>query len=73
MKKAKPKKKPRRVVLGIGHPWFTAIDDGMYARVALTRVPVSNSILLREFQWVPIKFREVGNWNKVRLVLEVLK
>ena len=71
-KKAKPKK-PRRVVLGVGHPWFTAIDDSLYARVALTRTPVAQSILLRQFDWLPLKFRNLGNWNRIRLVAEVLK
>lgn len=64
MKRTKPKpkaKKPRRVVLGVGHPWFSLTT------VALTKAPVHESILLR------LSWKNLGNWNKIRLVAEVLK
>ena len=69
MKKAKPKKKPRRVVLGVGHPWFY-FSPG---RIGLTESRVDDSILLRSFDWKEIDTHGLGNWNKIRLVAEVLK
>jgi hypothetical protein len=72
----KPKKKPRRVVLGVGYPWFSVDRAGRiaYDSVKLTTKPVCNSILFRgKVETVGFKFRDVGNWNKVRLVLEILK
>jgi len=75
-KRKSPRRKSRlalrRVVLGTGHPWFSTRDGGEYTTVTLTRHPVAQSILLREFDWVPIKFSDIGNWNRVRLVIEVL-
>lgn len=73
MKKAK---KVRRVVLGVGHPWFFVSQRGNvgYDTIYLTTAPVAQNILARGGEkLVPFKFSDVGNWNKVRLVLEVLK
>ena len=70
------KKKPKRVVLGMGHPWFIATDGGrvVYDGVYLTTKPVHPSILLRTpVPHVDLKIGRVGNWNKCRLVLEVLR
>jgi hypothetical protein len=67
--KAKPKKKPRRVVLGVGHPWFYFDPD----YIGLTKIPVAPSILLRRFDWADLHTARLGNWNKIRLVAEVLK
>lgn len=70
--KAKPKKKPRRVVLGVGHPWF-------YVKVASSGVEPQNCAMLltkahQVFQdCVIINSNTLGNWNKIRLVAEVLK
>ena len=72
----KKPKKIRRVVLGVGHPWFYVSQKGRasYDTMNLTTAPVAQSILLRGYEeTVPFKFSDVGNWNKVRLVLEVLK
>ena len=69
-KKPKPKKKPRRVVLGVGHPWFYIGKEGA---MGLTVGPVNPSILLRVFSWRQIEPSGLGNWNKIRLVAEVLK
>ena len=70
-------KKVRRVVLGVGHPWFSAEKCGggySYNGVRLTEKPVAASILMRGGEkLVDFKFSDVGNWNKVRLVLEVIK
>lgn len=69
-KRAKPKaKKPRRVVLGVGHPWFFAkLASGVDARAMF---------LTREHQVFTdcpmIDPKGLGNWNKIRLVAEVLK
>lgn len=65
--RTKKKRKPRRVVLGVGHPWFFARQGASYDAVMLfTGHNEAGST-------VPFKFRGVGNWNKVRLVLEILK
>jgi hypothetical protein len=67
MKKVKPKAKPRRVVLGVGHPWFSGSENVQYAKVGLT---VGAQAVWR---WIPLRFKNLGNWNKIRLVAEVLK
>ena len=62
MKKAKAKsRKVRRVVLGVGNPWL-----GGGGWICLTP---------GHQKWPPIAidFKDLGNWNKVRLVAEVLK
>lgn len=72
----KKPKKIRRVVLGVGHPWFLVGQKGQaaYDTVRLTTTAVAQSVLMRGGEeFVPFKFSDVGNWNKVRLVLEVLK
>ena len=69
-------KKPKRVVLGTGHPWFFNRHKGglMYTAVELTTKPVQESILLRGGEeHVDLAIHDVGNWNKCRLVLEILK
>lgn len=71
--KAKPKK-VRRVVLGVGHPWFSEVSAaGSWQSVRLTKTAVHPSILLRSFDWQNIKAGGLGNWNKIRLVAEVLE
>lgn len=45
-----------------------------YDAIQLTETPVAGSILLRGGETtVPFKFDDVGNWNRARLVLEILK
>ena len=68
-------KKPKRIVLGEGHPWyFSTVKGGSYDAVQLTGEPVAASILLRGGEkTVPLKYSGTGNWNRVRLVLEVLE
>jgi len=69
MKKRAPKrkpKKPRRVVLGVGYPWFGSELGERYCNVSL----------LQGDQWTPaktLKIADLGNYNKIRLVAEVLK
>ena len=68
---AKRAAKPKRVVLGEGHPWFSGKSG--YTNVQLTKEPVASSILMRGGeQLVELRFKNIGNWNRVRLVLEVL-
>lgn len=70
------RKKVKRVVLGVGHPWFAyhARGEGGYDTVYLTAQPIATSILCRGGEKiVGLDIKDVGNWNKVRLVLEVLK
>jgi hypothetical protein len=67
------KRKPRRVVLGEGYPWFTFGNGNTPTSVALTMSAVHSSILLRKFDWVEsLNLDDLGNWNRVRLVIEVL-
>lgn len=61
-------KKVRRIVLGVGHPWFSV---GMKRRIAYDTVRLFTAHGSAET--VPFKFTDVGNWNKCRLVLEVIK
>ena len=71
-KRTGPKKKPRRVVLGVGHPWFYAklASEGVEPRACAM-------FLTREHQVFTdcpvIDSKGLGNWNKIRLVAEVLK
>jgi len=67
-------KKPRRVVLGIGYPWYSKRSNhGDYTHVELTQTPVNPNILLRGREKnVELNYGNTGNWNKVRLVLEIL-
>lgn len=62
----KKPKKVRRIVLGMGHPWFYTLSAGQIDKIALTDHRNGAAKRLR----VPAN---IGNWNKVRLVLEVLK
>lgn len=72
---ATKKRKVKRVVLGEGHPWyFTSTPrSGFYDSVQLTQKPVASSILFRGGETlVPLDWGGTGNWNRVRLVLEIL-
>lgn len=72
MKAKKPKKEPRRVVLGVGHPWFYVEPSGEGMKGQRCAM-----FLTREhhvFTDCPvIDSKDLGNWNKIRLVAEVLK
>ena len=63
MTKAKPKKKPRRVVLGVGHPWFSG------------RLTIIQLLEGDRFYCSPLELSisDLGAYNKIRLVAEVLK
>lgn len=61
--------KIRRIVLGVGHPWFNVGYKGRVAYDTVTLTRERNGM----GETVPFKFSDVGGWNKVRLVLEVLK
>ena len=58
-------KKVKRVVMGVGHPWFLTTYGPTCKAVGLTAVRNGVSKNLR--------FGKHGNWNKVRLVMEILK
>jgi len=65
-KRAKPKKqakKPRRVVLGVGHPWFSCVGTAIQLMTADTF----------EAQTLALNYRDLGRYNRIRLVAEVLK
>jgi hypothetical protein len=70
-KASKPKRKLRRVVFGVGHPWFYAKVKigGDYETVGMFLTPAHNVFTDLE----AIDSRGLGNWNKIRLVAEVLK
>lgn len=71
------KKKVKRIVLGTGHPWYsrTETKGPGFTILQLTQTPVPHSILLRQGKEELVNFdiQETGNWNKVRLVMEVLE
>lgn len=68
--KKKPKK-VRRVVLGVGHPWFwkSKITDSGWGSVSLwtSEPPYGSSERKR------LKIGSLGGYNKIRLVAEVLE
>lgn len=67
-------KKVRRIVLGVGHPWYSNWKANGYTQLQLTKDRVQEFILFRGGEpLVPFKIKNTGNYNKVRLVLEVLE
>ena len=71
------KKRVRRIVLGIGHPWYsrTETKGPGYTNLQMTKTPVPYAILARKGQEELVEFdpQGTGNYNKCRLVLEVLE
>jgi hypothetical protein len=65
-KKPPKKRRPRRVVLGVGHPWFNLSPGAGRTHVSLSAKPNTLSDVV-------LNFRDLGNYNRVRLVAEVLK
>lgn len=66
-------KKRKRIVLGEGHPWFCS-SDGVYDAIQLTKNRVAQSILLRgDEKTVPLELGNLGNWNRIRLIAEVIE
>lgn len=67
----------KRIVLGVGHPWYsrTETKGNAYTKLQMTKTPVPFSILERQGKEELVEFdpQGTGNWNKVRLVLEVLE
>lgn len=69
---AKPKKtvkpkKVKRVVLGVGHPWFSSKEHGPeFNRISLWSEDGHGKL-------IGIDPKGIGGWNKIRLVAEVLK
>lgn len=74
---ATKRKKVKRVVLGVGHPWYSrSIGAGYgFTILQLTKTPVPQSILARggREELVEFDIKGTGNYNKVRLVLEILE
>lgn len=63
-KRTKPKaKKPRRVVLGVGHPWFLNPTIHGRTHICMSSKPNGDAD-------VGLTFRDLGNWNRIRLVAE---
>ena len=71
------KRKPKRVVLGVGYPWYSrkAPQGHGYTLLELTKTQVPESILFRTGREERVQFKigETGNYNKVRLIMEILK
>jgi hypothetical protein len=65
-RKRKSAKKVRRVVLGVGHPWFSCNNvEGEFLHVGL---------LDRAYRAEqPLLIHDLGSYNRIRLVAEVLK
>jgi hypothetical protein len=62
-KAKKPKKKPRRVVLGVGHPWFYG---------CLTQLTLRERAYFASDAKM-LHIADLGAYNRIRLVAEVLK
>jgi hypothetical protein len=66
------RKAKRRIIMGEGHPFYFTGPDGDTGRspfgtaVCLTKRRIPSSL-------VELKWGNTGNWNKVRLVLEVIE
>lgn len=63
------RRKPRRVVLGVGHPFFQRVDGpGVvgYQKVMLLEGNLQGDALT-------FKIGNLGGYNKVRLIAEVLE
>lgn len=59
---------PKRIVMGEGHPYYFAKDAkaDWGTAVCLTKERIPSEL-------VRLKWGETGNWNRVRLVLEVIE
>lgn len=64
--KRKPKK-VRRIILGTGYPWFFTQDG--------KSTPYDSMSLYSESRKtaVPLKIKDLGNFNKIRLIAEVIE
>lgn len=69
MKRKAAPRKPRRVVLGVGWPWFTklAVGPGGFTGDVLSEHEGYGAPVLT------LKTDDLGNYNRVRLIAEVLK
>ena len=65
-RKKATKKKPRRIVLAVGHPWFYTAYAGTFDKIGMTLSRHGHAMRLR----VPAN---IGNWNRARLVIEILE
>ena len=61
------KKKPRLIVLGIGYTWYSKRrpEDSFGTCVQLHKKPNVDDL-------VKLEWGNTGNWNRVRLLIEVL-
>ena len=73
------KKVKKRFVMGEGYPWYFTADEsgrGFYDALTLYKEPLANSILLRRHdkeKRIALFHSDTGNWNKVRIICEVLE
>lgn len=82
----KVKKKPRRVVLGKGYPWFSNHKKNIFHpydtlrlykdrngfRVIEVKRPSGAYEINREWRPVDLKMGEIGAWVKIRLIAEII-
>lgn len=79
MEKAAKKRVKKRFVMGEGYPWYFTADKsgrGLYDALTLYTEPLHGYILLRRHEKknrVPLFHSDTGNWNKVRIICEVLE
>lgn len=70
------KKKIARVVLGVGYPWYYGQGPGgSYSEIRLYKKKLHESLLFRTHDTknlAGISPSGTGNWNKIRLVAEII-
>lgn len=73
------KKIKKRFVMGEGYPWYFMAkggNRGLYDALTLYKEPLNDSILLRRDKQenrIPLFWSDTGNWNKVRIICEVIE
>lgn len=71
MKKGKRSKK--RIVMGEGYPWYFVHRPGEGWPSGVKLYKTSERGCAEPMELVTLKYGNTGNWNRVRLVLEVLE
>ena len=59
-------RKVKRVVLGVGHPWFFPKQGILFDSVVLYSQDGCG-------ERIALKHDAIGGWNKIRLVAEIIK
>lgn len=67
----KQKKVKKRFVMGEGYPWYFmagGVSRGLYDALTLYKKPLNE-----KSERIPLFWSDTGNWNRVRIVCEVLE